>query len=93
MNNKKLNIKQIPIFTNKGNVLHNNKYTFLVNTSFTKTEIKKFIVSFYKINILKINTSILPKKIKKINKFSGTKSTYKKVIVTSIKNQNTNLVI
>ncbi len=81
MNNKNLSITRKPVFTNKGDIIFNNKFTFLVNPSVTKTEIKRFIKSFYKIDALKINTSILPKKMKKTNKFLGTKPQYKKVIV------------
>jgi large subunit ribosomal protein L23 len=83
--NKNLNRKQIPIFTNKRDILSNNKYTFIVDPFFNKVEIKRFITSFYNVSIVKVNTSTLPKKIKKDNKFLGAKSQYKKVTVTLIK--------
>ncbi len=90
MNNLNLNITQIPLFTNKRNTLSNNKYTFTVNPSFTKVEIKRFITSFYGINVIKINTSIIPKTKQKNNKFVGIKPQYKKVTVTLIKDNTTN---
>ena len=70
MANKKLDpysIVKYPISTEKAVRLmeKNNKLTFIVNRISTKNEIKKALEHIYKIKILKVNTIITNKGIKK----------------------------
>lgn len=59
-----------------------NRYTFIVNPSLNKLVIKKIIEKLFDVKIIKVNTSNLPKKQKRIGKYNGWKPTYKKAIVT-----------
>lgn len=84
MNNlgKLLNLIKYPLFTNKTiDKFKNNTYCFIVCRSLTKLKIKIIFKEIFKINILKINTSILPEKTKKIRNFKGKKPLYKKVYI------------
>lgn len=86
------NIIKYPIISDKGTqLLENNKYTFIVNSSSNKETIKKALQSLFNIKIIKINTCNLPKKKKKIGKFLGWKTQYKKVIITLAKGNRINL--
>ncbi|MGE4320751.1 MAG: 50S ribosomal protein L23 [Acholeplasmataceae bacterium] len=58
-----------------------NKYTFKVDRKANKVEIKKAIEAIFGVNVLKINTvNVLPK-AKKVGKYEGLKSAYKKAVV------------
>ena len=79
------------INTNKSNVLINNKYTFITNSNYSKPFIKKILETNLKIDLISINTSILPKGKKYVGKYTNSKIKQKKVIITlisTIKNLN-----
>ncbi|GAA5221834.1 50S ribosomal protein L23 [Membranihabitans marinus] len=77
-----------PLITEKSDQLNDqfNKVSFVVDKTANKIEIKAAVEEMYKVNVDKINTSILPGKLKV--KFTrgglqkGRKSSYKKAIVT-----------
>ena len=72
-----------PVLTNKAlELIGDNRYTFLVNPSLNKLAIKEIIEKLFDVKITKVNTSNLPKKQKRIGKYNGWKSIYKKAIVT-----------
>lgn len=76
-------IVKYPIITDKATrLLENNQYSFIVNPKSTKPTIKKAIEYLFDVEVIKINTCHLPKKKKRVGKYIGWKSHYKKAIVT-----------
>lgn len=72
-----------PIVTEKATILMElNKYTFEVIPKATKTEIKAAIEDLFQVKVVKINTSVPPRKKRRVGKFVGYKPQYKKAIVT-----------
>jgi large subunit ribosomal protein L23 len=69
------------------NLYGNQQYTFVVDRSLTKTEIKYIIQNIFNVTIVNVNTAMFPKKTKKtiINKGYGKKtgkySRYKKAYI------------
>ena len=89
MNNtfkSKINSTQIikyPLITDKATrLLENNKYSFIVDRYSNKKSIKEGIEKLFNVKILKVNTFNLPRKKKRVGKYVGWKSQYKKAIVT-----------
>lgn len=77
-----LNLIKYPSLTEKSiNLYGDRQYTFIVDRSLTKTEIKYIIEKIFNVTILEVNTCVLPIKTKRIGKFSGKKSLYKKTYV------------
>lgn len=77
-----------PILTEKANAQQEKlrRYAFKVNRKANKLEIKKAIESFYGVNIIDVNTSVVPGKNKtrftKAGYIQGRKPPYKKALVT-----------
>jgi large subunit ribosomal protein L23 len=77
-----------PILTEKANAQQESlrKYAFKVNRRANKLEIKTAIEQFYGVNVLEVNTLVVPGKNKtrstKSGIISGVKSGYKKALVT-----------
>lgn len=77
-----------PVITEKTNALSEklNSYTFAVERSANKLQIKSEVEKLYGVSVESVNTSVVPRKNKTrftktgINK--GTKGGYKKAIVT-----------
>jgi large subunit ribosomal protein L23 len=89
---KIIDIIKYPLITDKATrLLENNQYTFIVDSSSSKTAIKMAIESLFNVEVIKINTSNLPKKKKRIGKYIGWKPQYKKAIVTLSENNTINL--
>ena len=92
---KKLNIFQIihkPIITDKTTkLLEKNQYCFKVNHKVNKTEIKEAIESIFKVKVININTSHEPRKKRKVGRFYGYRTHFKKAIVTLSNNSTINL--
>lgn len=59
-------------------------YTFVVDRSMTKLEIKEAVSSLFNVKITDINTSTLPVKLKKVGKLVGKKSQFKKAYIKVI---------
>ena len=75
-------IIKYPIITDKATrLLENNQYTFIVNRYSDKLSIKSAIESIFSVKVTKVNTCNLPKKQKRVGKYIGWKSQYKKAIV------------
>jgi large subunit ribosomal protein L23 len=92
--NISLNIDLIkyPLVTDKTTrLLNNSQYTFIVDPKISKTEIKKTIEFIFDVKIIKINTSHLPIKKRRVGQFIGTKSHYKKAIIKLSKGYSINL--
>lgn len=84
-------IKQ-PIITDKAiRLTETRKYSFLVNFDSNKSDIKVAIENLFHVKIIKINTCKLPRKKKRVGKFTGWKPQYKKAIVTLCEGETINL--
>nr|BBA18257.1 50S ribosomal protein L2 [Heterosigma akashiwo]BBA18396.1 50S ribosomal protein L2 [Heterosigma akashiwo]BBA18535.1 50S ribosomal protein L2 [Heterosigma akashiwo]BBA18673.1 50S ribosomal protein L2 [Heterosigma akashiwo]BBA18812.1 50S ribosomal protein L2 [Heterosigma akashiwo] len=71
-----------PIITEKSTSLfEKNQYTFVVDRNLDKEIIKKTIELLFNVKVTKINTSVLPKKKRRLGKYIGYKPNYKKAIV------------
>jgi len=71
-----------PLVTEKSvQVYQNQTYTFIVNKSLKKPEIKKLFEKVFEIKIAAIKTLILPAKKKRIGRVIGYKPIYKKVLL------------
>jgi large subunit ribosomal protein L23 len=81
-----------PIITDKTTrLLENNQYSFIVNPSSDKITIKAAIEYLFNVKVIKINTCHLPKKKRRVGKYLGWKSHYKKAIVTLAEGDTINL--
>jgi len=71
-----------PIITEKAVKLQEeNKYVFRVNPKATKNEIKKAVQEMFGVTVLKVNTVNVPGKKKRLGRFEGRTSAWKKAIV------------
>ena len=85
-------IIKYPIITDKATrLLENNQYSFVVNPSSNKITIKAAIEYLFNVKVTKVNTCHLPKKNKRVGKYLGWKSHYKKAIVTLADGDTINL--
>lgn len=57
-------------------------YCFMVNPKLTKSLIKRAIEKYFNVRVLKINVANLPRRQKRVGKYSGFCPSYKKVTVT-----------
>lgn len=91
-NRSTTNIIKYPIITDKATrLLENNQYSFIVNPSSDKITIKTAIEYLFNVKVIKVNTCHLPKKKKRVGKYLGWKSNYKKAIVTLSQGDRINL--
>ena len=101
MSSKYLNVKhnasniiKYPIVSNKAlELLKYNRHTFMVDRSLTKQEIKIAIENLFNVKITKVNTCNLPRKKKRVGKYIGWKSCYKKAIVKVAENYVINIFL
>lgn len=71
-----------PIITEKATLLmENNQYTFDVAPKATKPEIKAAVEQVFDVKVVSVNTSTPPRKKKRVGRFVGYKSQYKRAIV------------
>ena len=79
---KQIDFIKYPIITEKSNnLIEENQYTFIVDKRATKTIIKETIAYLFNVEIIKVNTCLLPKKKKKGRLALGYVPLYKKAIV------------
>lgn len=83
-----LNLIKYPLINEKSlNLYNNQQYTFIVDKSLTKFEIKYIIEKFFDVKIIRVNTCMLPLKTKKTiinkgySKVIGKFSRYKKAYI------------
>ena len=72
-------------------LLENNQYSFVVNPSSDKITIKAAIEYLFNVKVVKVNTCKLPRKKKRVGKYIGWKSQYKKAVVTLADGDTINL--
>ena len=83
MNNYR-DIIKAPISTEKTENLkeNNNTITFSVDVKANKTQIKQAVEKIYNVKVTKVNTlNVRPKK-KRVGRYTGATSAYKKAIIT-----------
>ena len=91
-NRSSSNIIKYPIITDKATrLLENNQYSFVVNPSSDKITIKAAIEYLFNVKVVKVNTCKLPRKKKRVGKYIGWKSQYKKAVVTLADGDTINL--
>ena len=77
-----------PILTEKANSQQDKlrRYAFRVNRKANKLEIKKAVEEFYGVNVIDVNTSVVPGKNRtrftKAGYVQGRKPAYKKALIT-----------
>ncbi len=72
-----------PVITEKSNdELQAGKYTFKVNKNATKVEIAKAVEKLFEVKVLNVNTMTVKGKTKRVGKYEGKTSDWKKAIVT-----------
>lgn len=81
------NIIKYPIITDKTTkLLEDNQYWFAVQPKANKIDIKMAVEKIFKVQVQTINTLHCPIKKRRVGKFKGKKTHYKKAIVTLHKN-------
>jgi large subunit ribosomal protein L23 len=77
-----LSLIKYPSLTEKSiNLYGERQYTFIVNKSLTKPEIKNVIERIFDVTVTNIKTCVLPNKKRRVGRFIGTKANYKKTYV------------
>jgi large subunit ribosomal protein L23 len=77
-----LNLIKYPSLTEKSiNLYGDRQYTFIVDRSLTKTEIKFILEKIFNVTIIGVNTCILPSKKRRVGKFIGKRPLYKKAYI------------
>ncbi len=72
-----------PIVTEKATIkMELNQFTFDVDPKATKPIIKQAIEQLFPVKVLSVNTHNPPRKSRRVGRFSGFKSRYKRAIVT-----------
>lgn len=74
-----------PVITEKSAIqAEANVYTFKVNASANKIEIKKAIEEAFGVKVKKVNTLNTRSKAKRVGRYAGKTKTYKKAFVTLV---------
>ncbi len=74
-----------PVITEKSAIqAEANVYTFKVNASANKIEIKKAIEEAFGVKVKKVNTLNTKSKAKRVGRYAGKTKTYKKAFVTLV---------
>jgi large subunit ribosomal protein L23 len=81
-----------PIITEKSaGLFEKNQYTFIVQNNVDKNTIKKVIEFLFSVKVIKVNTSLLPKKKRRLGKYFGYTKSYKKAIIKLASENKINL--
>ena len=78
-----------PLITEKSNIgrEETNIVTFAVDPRANKHEIKRAIEQLFDVNVLAVRTMRMPRKTRRVGKFSGRKPEWKKAIVQLVEGQ------
>ena len=72
-----------PVITEKSNdAMQEGKYTFEVNKKATKVDIANAVEKLFEVKVLKVNTVTVKGKMKRMGRYEGKTSDWKKAIVT-----------
>jgi large subunit ribosomal protein L23 len=78
-----------PVITEKSmDELQAGKYTFKVATDANKTEIKKAVEQLFNVKVAKVNTLNCNGKTKRVGRYVGKTSDWKKAIITLTEDSN-----
>ena len=87
-----IDLIKYPLLTDKTTrLIEDNQYSFAVDPKANKTTVKKAIEYIFQVRIKSINTSNQPIKKRRVGKFTGKRTRYKKAIVTLYENNVINL--
>ena len=79
-----------PVITEKSmDELQNGKYTFKVAKNANKIEIKKAVEALFGVEVAKVNTLTVNGKAKRVGRFEGRTSDWKKAVVTLTEDSKT----
>nr|YP_009391485.1 ribosomal protein L23 [Platysiphonia delicata]ARW59629.1 ribosomal protein L23 [Platysiphonia delicata] len=88
-----LNLVKYPIITDKTTKeIENNKYTFAVTRQSNKNKIKQAVEYIFDVKVKKVNTTTQVSKKKRVGKFIGNVTKYKKAIIELHENYSINLL-
>jgi large subunit ribosomal protein L23 len=77
-----LSLIKYPSLTEKAiNLYGDRQYTFIVDKSLTKTQIKYVLENIFNVTITQVNTCVLPTKKRKVGRFIGKRPNYKKAYI------------
>ena len=77
-----LDIVKYPILTEKTiRLIEQNQYSFAVDTKADKTDVKNAVEQLFDVKVISVNTSLLPLRKRRVGKFIGKKTRYKRAIV------------
>ena len=78
-----LSLVKYPILTEKTiRLIEQNQYSFAVDSKSNKVDIKTAIEQLFDVKVVSVNTLLQPLKKRRVGKFIGIKSRYKRAIVT-----------
>ena len=89
---KYLEILKAPVITEKSQIAKSEgKYTFKVSPKATKTEIKEAIEKIFNVKVSAIRTINVKPKKRRVGRYTGLTTRYKKAIVTLAEGQTIDL--
>lgn len=93
MNTRELvDLIRYPIITDKATrLLESNQYSFATAKKTTKGDIKTAIEYIFNVKVVSVNTYNTPQKTRRVGKLVGTKTRYKRAIVTLAEGDSINL--
>lgn len=76
-------IIRYPSITEKNTAMRSaqNKYVFEVEPKATKSQIKKAVEALFNVKVLSVNTMVVKGKMKRVGRYSGYRSDWKKAII------------
>jgi large subunit ribosomal protein L23 len=78
-----IDLVKYPLLTEKTiKLIEQNQYSFAVDANATKTSVKTAIEKLFDVNVISVNTSLQALKKRRVGKFIGKKTQYKRAIVT-----------
>ena len=78
-----LGIIKYPLLTEKTiKLIEQNQYSFAVDPKATKTAVKSAVEQLFDVKVISVNTSLQALKKRRVGKFIGKKTQYKRAIVT-----------
>jgi len=82
-----------PLITERASLLQeeNNKYVFEVRRDANKIEIKQATELVFEVKVMKVNTTTVRGKLKRLGRFQGRRASWKKAIVTLAEDETIDL--
>jgi len=78
-----IDLVKYPLLTEKTiKLIEQNQYSFAVDANATKTSVKAAIEKLFDVKVISVNTSLQALKKRRVGKFIGKKTQYKRAIVT-----------